>query len=216
MRTLYHYQNSPFSRRTRLALAHKGLACELREGRSSPELADAARKLWAMRTLPVLVEDDGRVLGDSSAIVRYLDAAYPSERPLWPTNPEALHVALEVTALVDGALNTLVDVGTRFYTLREDAGWQGVRDELVGRAQAALDTLGARAGAAGTRPLTTQGWCAADIWLFTAVLWLEGLPARAHESPNAAQIVTLGWTLPVALARWSEPLRAREDVCALG
>jgi glutathione S-transferase len=215
MRTLYHYQYSPFSRRTRLALAHKGLECELREARSSPEIGEAARKLWALRTVPVLVEDDGRVIGDSGAIARYLDAAYPDGPRLWPTAPEALRVALEVATLVDGALNIIVDVGTRYHALRGDPAWSPVRDELVGRAQAALDALGVRAGAAGPRPLAGPEWSAADIWLYTAVAWLEGLPARAPQNQNAAQIVSLGWTLPVALARWSEPFRARDDVRAL-
>jgi glutathione S-transferase len=215
MRTLYHFQFSPFSRRVRLALAHKALPCELREGRSNQAHWDEARKLWAPRTLPVLVEDDGRVLGDSNAIVRYLDHAYPG-RALWPKGGDALRVSLDIAALVDSALNTLVDVGTRFYALRDHAEWKGVRDEMVGRAQAALDALGSRVAAIGPRPLTDDGWSAADMWLYTAVAWLDGLPARAAQSPNAAQIVSLAWALPAPLVRWTEAFREREDVRALG
>ena len=216
MRTLYHYHYSPFSRRVRLALAHKGLAYEPREGRSTPEYAEQARKLWPLRTMPVLVEDDGRVLGDSTAITRYLDAAYPSGAPLWPTNPDDLRVALDVTTLVDGALNLLVDLGTRYHALKSHPAWSDVCDELVGRAQSTLDALADRVSALGQRPLTAQGWSAAEIWLLTAVLWLEGLPARAAGNQNVTQLLSLGWTLPAPLARWSEPLRAREDVRALG
>jgi glutathione S-transferase len=216
MRTLYHFHHSPFSRRVRLALAQKGLPHELREGRTTPEYAEQARKLWPLRTMPVLVEDDGRVIGDSMAITRYLDAAHPSESPLWPRDAENLRIALDVTALVDGALNVLVDTGTRYHALKSHPAWSAVCDDLVGRAQSALDALADRVLALGQRPLTAQGWSAAEIWLCTAVAWLEGLPARAAGNQNVTQILSLGWTLPAPLARWSEPFRAREDVRALG
>lgn len=216
MRTLYHFQHSPFSRRVRLALAHKGLEHELREGRANPEHGELARKLWPLRTVPVLVEDDGRVVGDSTAITRYLDATYAAEGPLWPADPETLRTALGVTALVDGALDVLVDLGTRFHALRDHAAWGGVKDDLVGRAQSALDALASRVTSLGQRPLSAEGWSASEIWLVTAVIWLDGLPARAPQNQNAAQILSLGWTLPAALLRWCEPFRARADVRALG
>ena len=220
MRTLYHFQFSPFSRRTRLALAQKGLKVELKEGRSNPAFMEEARKLWALRTMPVLVEEDGRALGDSNAIVRYLDAAYPTERALWPTAPEAVRTAGEVASLVDGALNLIIDVGTRYHALRGHAEWGTVQGELVGRAQAALDALGARAAATGPRPLTgtsPDDWCAADMWLFTAIAWLDGLPARAAsgQSPLAGQLIALPWSIPAPLLRWCDPFRARDDVRAL-
>jgi glutathione S-transferase len=218
MRTLYHFQNSPFSRRTRLALAFKGLPCELREGRADPAFHEEARKLWPLRTMPVLVEDDGHAIGDSGAIVRYLDAAYPSDRPLWPTEKGALRTAVEAAALVDGALNFLVDVGTRYHALKEHSNWTSVRDELVGRAQAALDSLARLVATIGPRPLTGESpsaWCAADMWVFTAVVWLDGLPARAPTFPAAGQIVSLPWALPAALLRWADAFRVRADVRAL-
>jgi glutathione S-transferase len=221
MRTLFHFQFSPFSRRTRLALAFKGLPAVLKEARSNPAYLEEARRLWPLRTIPVLVEDDGRSLGDSNAISRYLDAAYPTSKPLWPTEAEAARVAAEVACLVDGALNLMIDLGTRYFALREHGAWAQVQGEILGRAQAALDALGARAHAIGPRPLTgasMDAWCAADIWLFTAVHWLGGLPARAAsgQSPLAAQIVTLPWIVPAPLLRWRDAFVEREDVRALG
>jgi glutathione S-transferase len=216
MRTLDHFHHSPFSRRTRLALAHQGLAHELRDGRTNPEYVEQAQKLWPLRTMPVLVEEDGRAIGDSMAITRYLDATYPGEVPLWPARGEDVRVALEVATLVDGALNLLVDLGTRYHALKNDPAWSTVCDELLGRAQAALDTLGARVSALGKRPLTSAGWSAAEIWVLTTVIWLDGLPARAPGNQNVTQLLTLRWTVPAALLRWAEPLRAREDVRALG
>jgi glutathione S-transferase len=215
MRTLYHFQYSPFSRRTRLALAFKGLECELRDGRANPAYGEEAKKLWPFRTCPVLVEEDGRALGDSVAIARYLDAAYPA-KPLWPTDAEGARTAAEIVALVDGTLNTLVDVATRYYALSKDPAWTAVRTEMVGRAQAGLDALSARAQALGPRPLTSHGWCGPDIWLFTMVAWLDGLPARASGNANVTQLLSLAWTLPGPLLRWAEAFRERDDVRALG
>src|ERR1700722_12797748 len=68
MRKLYHFESSPFSRRTRLALVHKGLPHDLLEGRGEPPAADDPRKSWPLRTIPVLVAEDGHVIGDSTAI----------------------------------------------------------------------------------------------------------------------------------------------------
>jgi hypothetical protein len=55
----------------------------------------------------------------------------------------------------------------------------------------------------------------ADIWLFTMVSWLEGLPARASSYPPAAQIVALGWTLPTSLSAWAEMQRHRPEIVDL-
>jgi hypothetical protein len=61
-----------------------------------------------------------------------------------------------------------------------------------------------------------DAWCAADMWLFTAVIWLDGLPARAASGfAAAAQIVALPWSLPASLLRWCDAFRERNDVRAL-
>ena len=41
MRTLYHFRASPFARRARLALAHKGLEVELRDADALAHWADS-------------------------------------------------------------------------------------------------------------------------------------------------------------------------------
>lgn len=67
---------SPNCWRTRLALAHKGLTVEVRPTRFTEirGIADSEQK-----TLPV-IDDGGRVVGDSWAIAQYLEDAYP-DRP---------------------------------------------------------------------------------------------------------------------------------------
>jgi len=214
MRTLYHFTYSPFSRRTRLALAHKGLECELREA-GEPSWREQAGRLVAQKTIPVLV-DDAVALADSNAISRWLDAKYPDTPRVWPEGEGAL-ASLEVTALVDAALNNIVDVGTRYYPLREHPSFPGVKAEMLGRAQRALDELAVRAEARLGATLAPGGWSAADMWLYTAAVWLAGLPHRVQTSRNAAQIMALGgWTLPDAIRRWADTHRARPDVQSLG
>jgi glutathione S-transferase len=215
MPSLYHFALSPFSRRTRLALAHKGVSVELKEARQNPSFAEEAKKLWPLRTIPVFVDDGGQAVGDSTAIARYLDAVYPEAPRLFPTDVEACRITMEITTLVDGALNGIIDVGTRYYALHTAEAWGSASGEILARAQGALDALADRA-ARKSGTLTSSGWCAADIWLFTMVAWLEGLPARASTSQNIAQIMTLKWELPAALSRWASAHRERADVRALG
>jgi glutathione S-transferase len=214
MRTLYHFVHSPFSRRTRLALAHKGLDCELREGRSAPGVLEEARRLAPFRTIPVLV-DEGRAMGDSVAISHWLDLAYPDTPRLWPGGEDSL-AALQTAALVDVALNHVIDVGTRYYPLRESAAWAGVTQEMLGRARLALDALAERTASLGRTTVARGGWSAADMWIYTMVAWFEGMPARAQGNQNVTQILTLGITMPPALVAWAKPHRERPDVRALG
>ena len=76
MRTLYHLWLSPYSRKVRVALAEKKLEFELQ-----------LEKTWHRRPeflalnpagkVPVIVEDDGTVLSESTPICEYLDEVYP-------------------------------------------------------------------------------------------------------------------------------------------
>jgi glutathione S-transferase len=214
MRILYHFPMSPFSRRTRLALAVKGVTCELRDARAEPSFREEAKRLSPLHTIPVLVEEDGVVIGDSTAISHYLDRAFPDTPPLWPAGAEDAPRIFRTASLVDGALNTLIDLGTRYYALREHDAWGSVKGEMLARAQGALEAL---AEEVKDRPtIARAGFSAADIWLFTAVVWLEGLPARAPTFANAAQVMSLGFTLPEALSRWADAHRNRADVQSLG
>jgi glutathione S-transferase len=64
---------SPYCWRIRMALAHKGLACQTRATRfcDIPSIADGKQK-----TVPV-VDADGQIVGDSWQIAKYLEEAYP-------------------------------------------------------------------------------------------------------------------------------------------
>jgi glutathione S-transferase len=214
MRTLYHYRYSPFSRRVRLALAHKGLDATLYDGREDPARVDEARRLVPLRTLPVYV-DGGRAMGDSNAITRWLDLAYPQAPPIWPDGSDAVDV-LHAAVLVDAVLNHVIDLATRYYVLGEHPAWNEVKREMLGRAEVAANGLRDLVQSRTRKPLSSTGWSAGDIWLLTMVLWFEGLPARAAGNANVTRLVALGFTLPPSLTRWADAHRERPDVRALG
>ena len=79
MLTLYHLWLSPSCRKVRVALAEKGL-----------EVSLTVEKVWERREdflrlnpageVPVLIEDDGTVLADGTAICEYLDETRPDHR----------------------------------------------------------------------------------------------------------------------------------------
>lgn len=76
MRTLYHLWLHPFSRKIRLTLSEKKLDFDLK-----------IEKVWERRTefltlnpagdVPVLVDEDGTTLANSSVISEYLEEVYP-------------------------------------------------------------------------------------------------------------------------------------------
>jgi len=70
---------SPHCWRTRLALAHKNVPCETVATRFTDiaAIADGHQK-----TVPVL-DDDGKIVGDSWAIAEYLEATYPNAPSLF-------------------------------------------------------------------------------------------------------------------------------------
>jgi glutathione S-transferase len=211
---LYHFPTSPFSRRVRLALALKRVSVELRDARAFPEHRAEVNRLNPLHTVPVLVDGE-RVVVDSTAICHYLERQFP-DPPLWPAGVAGAE-AFEILALADAVSNIFSDCGMRYYALHGDAHFPTVRDNVVGRAQRALESLAARVQAKKPgSPLCGDEWSAADIAVLCLVTWLEGLPGRAAHFPPAGQVVSLGWSLPPALSVWADSHRQRSDVLALG
>jgi glutathione S-transferase len=215
MRQLYHFSVSPYSRRVRLALLHKKVPVELRDALGNAALLEEAQRLGAMKTVPIFVEEDGRVLGDSTAITHYLDRAHPAGPPIWPTEGDDAFAVFEAASLTDAALGALADPGIRYFNLRDASAWESVRKEYAGRAQRGIDALADRVSSLSRPTVAASGWSGADMWIFTFVEWLEALPKIASEMAFAAQVLTFGYTLPPALQRWADQHREREDVRAL-
>jgi glutathione S-transferase len=215
MGQLFHFPSSAFSARVRIALALKSVPVELVDCRADAARLAHAQQLAPTATMPVYVAGDGQVLVDSLSIVRWLDLSFPTPR-LFPAGPSELSTTLRVCDYVDVALNILVDLGTRAWTLRSAPEWSGYVDERLGRAHRTLEAL-AREVAALDRPTVgPDGINAADIWLATLVRWFEGLPARAEVSAPAKQILSLNAQMPAALSAFAAPINAHPIVKRAG
>ncbi len=79
MPTLHGIEVSPFVRKVRIVLAEKGVDYEINPVMHFA-LPEGYEKLHPLRKIPVWTTDDGDDIPDSSAIVAYLDKAYPSPR----------------------------------------------------------------------------------------------------------------------------------------
>lgn len=84
MRVLYDNPFSPFARKVRMVLEHKGLVFEPVDG-LAPEARDRLAAVNGRVEVPVLV-DDGLVVVNSADIVAYLEHRHP-ERPVYPADP---------------------------------------------------------------------------------------------------------------------------------
>jgi hypothetical protein len=95
-------------------------------------------------------------------------------------------------------MNTLVELATRYWPLRNDPAWAEVRAEKIGRAQAAIDAVATGCDA------RTSSWGAAEIWMMTAAQWVSTMPERAATNARVAQILTLGFVMPEKLVDWAQ------------
>ena len=96
---LYSDRFAPNPRRVRMFAAEKGIALDVVEVSiaTREHETEAFRALNARPELPVLELDDGRLLTESLAICRYLEAAHPHPN-LWGSDPLERHA---VDAMVD-------------------------------------------------------------------------------------------------------------------
>ena len=101
LRKIHGVPSSPYVRKIRVMMAEKGLEYDL-----VPVFPFGAgkefRKLSPLGKIPVL-EEDGYVLPDSSAIAEYLEAAYP-DVPLFPKDPKERGTAVFLEEFGDSGL----------------------------------------------------------------------------------------------------------------
>src|ERR1700733_10232776 len=100
MRLLYHLPLSPYGRKVRLAMAEKRIPFELRVEKPWERRSEYL-ELNPAGTVPTLVEENGLVIPDSSAICEYLDEAYPDAPLLGHTLAERVEVR-RLVAWLDG------------------------------------------------------------------------------------------------------------------
>ncbi len=124
---------SPHCWRVRMALAHKGLDVETVPWRLTEKDAIAGSGQGAV---PVIVDDE-RVVHDSWAIARYLEATYP-HRPSLFGSPDARNVTLFVKHWTERVLQPailkviLVDLFDRLHE-RDKAYFRESRERRLGR-----------------------------------------------------------------------------------
>lgn len=111
MRKVHGVGASPFVRKVRVALAEKGLDYEL-EPVFPFGVSAEFKKISPLGKIPVLQEDD-YYLPDSSAILDYLEVAYPTPS-LYPKNAQDRGRAVFLEEYADGGIATKA-TGTIFF-----------------------------------------------------------------------------------------------------
>ena len=171
MRTLYHLWLSPASRKVRLAFGEKRL-----------EFAMKVEKTWERRPeflamnptgeVPVLVEDDGAVIADSTAICEYLDEVHP-EPPLIGHGPGVRAEVRRLVAWFDEKFRAEVT---------DNLVGEKVLKRFLGLGEPSVEAI--RAGLANIHThLEYVAWLAdSRNWLAGDALSLADLTAAAHLS----------------------------------
>lgn len=121
MLTLYSYFRSSASYRVRIALAWKGLSAQIVPvdlvGEGGCQFAPQFRALNPASLVPVL-EDDGRVLRQSLAIIEYLEETHP-EPPLLPREPYARAQVRAAALAIACEIHPLNNLRVLRYLVRE-------------------------------------------------------------------------------------------------
>lgn len=86
---LYDFPGPPSPRRIRMFLAEKGVTIDIEELniREGAHLTPEFKAINPRCTIPTLVMDDGNILTEGDAILRYLEEKFP-EKPLFGTTAE--------------------------------------------------------------------------------------------------------------------------------
>ena len=188
---------SPFARKVRMVLEHKGLPYEVVDGLLKSNHG-ALRAVNPRIEVPTLVDDDVTVV-NSADIVAYLEHRYP-ERPVLPAAPEArVHArAWERTAdtFVDPIL---VDISYWKWADRPDAMPAGLLDEARRDLALVYSALDRELAA---HEFVSGGFSIADIALFPHIASARAMEVdhSPTEHPNVARWFKQMRSLPVCAA----------------
>ncbi|HET6468844.1 MAG TPA: glutathione S-transferase family protein [Geminicoccaceae bacterium] len=174
MRRLLHFPLCPFSRKVRVALREKGLACELVE----VQPWEGKEELLALNPaseVPVLVDED-LVVADSGVIGEYLDEAYP-EQTLLGRSLEQRNETRRLVSWFD----------SKFAREVTDLLW---REKLLKRLKRSgtPNSEALRTGAANIR-----GHLAYVAWLFDGRRWLAGDELTMADIAAASHLSVLDY-----------------------
>ncbi|TPG58658.1 glutathione S-transferase family protein [Roseomonas nepalensis] len=197
MRILHHLPLSPACRKVRLALHEKRIPFELRAER----IWERREEFLAMNpagTVPVLEEETGLVIADSSAICEYLDEAYPDMPLIGRTHAERAEVR-RLVAWFDGKFDR--EVTRNLYFEKQ-------LKRMLGRGNPDAGAL--RAGYANIKPhIEYIGWLAESrAWLAGGQISLADLAAAAHLS-CLDYIGDVDWSMNDAVKDWYARVKSR-------
>ena len=94
---------SPFVRKTRAALAEKGIAVEVVPVFPGGGGDESFKKISPLGKIPVFEDDDGFTVPDSSVIIAYLEKTRP-QPALYPSDPQDMATALFLEEYADTRL----------------------------------------------------------------------------------------------------------------
>lgn len=199
MLTLYDNPFSPFARKVRLVLAHKGLHAESIDALALAEHA-ALRAVNPRAEVPVLV-DDGVVVTNSADIVAYLEDRHP-QPPVLPPTPAARVAARSWERLADTVLDAIVhdiSIWTWPTHRRPDAPPPGLIEAGLRDVGVILDRLEA---ALPEHEFLCGALSIADLALFPHLSSLKplGIAVDAHAHPRLAAWMQRLRALPIVRA----------------
>jgi glutathione S-transferase len=201
---------SPFARKVRMVLEHKGLECEVLDGLLKSNHAQLAAVNPRLE-VPTLV--DGEVVVVNSAdIVTYLEHRYP-ERPILPAEPLLRVHARAWERAADSFIDPiLVDISYWKWAQRPDAMPAGLldaaRSDLARVYDALNDELGGREFVCGTMSI-------ADIALFPHLASAKAMEVEfsPERHPNLARWFKQMRAMPIGAA---DLKRARDYMVDIG
>ncbi len=171
MRTLYHLWLSPNSRKVRLMMAEKKLDFEMKVERTW-ERRDEYLAMNPTGKVPLLVEDDGSVIAESTVICEYLDELHP-DPPLIGRGAAARAETRRLVAWFDGKFSAEVT---------DNLIGEKIIKQFLGLGEPSVSAI--RAGLANLKThLDYISWLAdSRNWLAGDELSLADLSAAAHLS----------------------------------
>ena len=203
---LYHSPGSPNSRRVRIFTAEKGLDVEFVpiDLGTREQLSESYRSINPRAVVPALVLNDGTVIGEVPAIMRYLDDVFPA-KPLFGANPQerAIVSMWERRVELEGFAAAMEGLRNKLPGL-QDRAISGPHDyaqipALVERSQLRLANFYSdfEAHLADVEFVAGSAFSAADITLLVTI-----------------DFATKGFSTPIpdgstALARWYQTVSAR-------
>jgi len=137
---LYTFATSPYARKVRIVLDHKGIPCEPHERCYSLDRKEDLRMASNRAEVPVLVLDDGRTIADSTIICEYLEQVYPTPAIF----PKDAYESRRMRKIEDLCDRTFDAVGYGYYlgVLREGAPEAAaMRQAAIDECRALLETL---------------------------------------------------------------------------